>query len=741
MSPSVFKRLLLTFLSLFLLTALAGCSYSDNAGASDDTTGGTLSSSSDGAPTSTAGVKTVLNEVDLSANKGDELKYSIEVPEGTSKLNILMSDVTGDPDMYVRHGAEPTEENYDCRPYKGDDKDELCDINNPQTGTWHVKIHAFTDFSGVDLKGDSVVADTVASNDGSVNTMGMPPSDNNPGNDQGSTSANNNDSSSSNDSGANTGENSNDTSGGDTSDTSGGSSTTDNGNTGSSGSNTGGGVTSSGGGTENDASPTLGLGQSVYSDLRRTKVNETITFPVLGSDIDTAGAITVTQQPANGTLSVGGKQLTFTPNNGVSGYSVAKIKVDWLDGSSDTATIELYTEQVGKETQFDSASGVQAAINNAQAGDRIYLKGGQTYNLGLTIDDIGGTIEAPIVLSSYGSGKAKIKNGGNSNAISFGGNIGRFILENVEVTSNAETGIRAYNAGSDFMNVLLDNVSLTGSAEHGMSWTLNGGGSMTIINSNISDNEDIGVFASQGDFLLLNNTILRNHDTKDYSGGPMRWGVYTEHSDSLRIEGNTIEDSEGLMKLRAPKNFTVQKNTFRRGWVVGLSGGGQTGATLENGLIAYNLIEDSGNGMDFGDSDGSAGGGIANVDVRDNVVIGGHYSAGFTNGGTMSVLDSGDSNSNFRIFDNIFWASESLGFGGAYVAHSDVEFYSNIIGGGHASTDWQNFVVNTSGFTPNMYDNTLYKFQSDTDLGISLSNGNTEATTIPQQAQSVLDRL
>ena len=498
-------------------------------------------------------------------------------------------------------------------------------------------------------------------------------------------------------------------------------------------SDSGGSVSSSGAGETN--TNTSGLNQLVFSDLRRTKVNETITFPVLGSDIDTAGAISVTQQPANGNLSVGGKQLTFTPNNGVSGYSVAKIKVDWLDGSTDTATIELYTEQVGKETQFDSASGVQAAINNAKAGDRIYLKGGQSYNLSPSIDNVGGTPEAPIVLGSYGGGRAII------NGMTFGDNVGRFIVQDIEIANSSGDGILSWNDPGHNMNVVFDNIEVSGAGNNGINWQERGSGSLTIVHSYIHDNDSNGILGGADDTKILNSIVSRNHDTKDYSGGPMAWNIYVGPIDnSLLIEGNTLEDSEGLLKLRAPHNFVVQKNTLRRSWIIGIGGGGQSGITMENGLIAHNLIENGGNPMSFGDSDGDAGGGISNVEVRNNVAIGGHYAGGFTNGGTFNATDSGDSNSNFRVHDNIFWGHETHGFGGAYLGHSDLEFYNNIVGGGYAGGDrgWTNYVIDMSS-SANVYDNVLYKFYSDTDLGVAESNGNTVTTTIPQAVQSVLD--
>ncbi|HIP68993.1 MAG TPA: peptidase S8, partial [Chromatiales bacterium] len=56
-----------------------------------------------------------------------------------------------DPDLYVRYGSQPTEADWDCRPYEGGYNDEVCDFTNPQPGTWYVMLHAYSDFSGVNL--------------------------------------------------------------------------------------------------------------------------------------------------------------------------------------------------------------------------------------------------------------------------------------------------------------------------------------------------------------------------------------------------------------------------------------------------------------------------------------------------------------------------------------------------------------------------------------------------------------
>ncbi|MGL6232709.1 M4 family metallopeptidase [Aeromonas rivipollensis] len=87
----------------------------------------------------------------LTAAKGGKLNYTIEVPTGKSQLVIASSGGSGDADLYVKFGSEPTSSSYDCRPYKSGNA-ETCTLNAPKAGTWHVQLSGFSAFSGVSLK-------------------------------------------------------------------------------------------------------------------------------------------------------------------------------------------------------------------------------------------------------------------------------------------------------------------------------------------------------------------------------------------------------------------------------------------------------------------------------------------------------------------------------------------------------------------------------------------------------------
>lgn len=88
----------------------------------------------------------------LAATTGDALYYTLEVPAGASDLSFSINGGSGDADLYVRFGAQPTTSNYDCRPYRAGNT-ETCSISNVQAGTYHVMVSAYSSFSNLNLTG------------------------------------------------------------------------------------------------------------------------------------------------------------------------------------------------------------------------------------------------------------------------------------------------------------------------------------------------------------------------------------------------------------------------------------------------------------------------------------------------------------------------------------------------------------------------------------------------------------
>lgn len=98
---------------------------------------------------------TVLNNgvpiTGLSGAASSTQYFTVQVPAGASNLVIASSGGSGDADMYVRAGSQPTTATYDCRPYKTGNA-ESCTFAAPVAGTYHVMLSAYSAFSGVSLQ-------------------------------------------------------------------------------------------------------------------------------------------------------------------------------------------------------------------------------------------------------------------------------------------------------------------------------------------------------------------------------------------------------------------------------------------------------------------------------------------------------------------------------------------------------------------------------------------------------------
>jgi serine protease len=95
----------------------------------------------------------------LAATTGNSVNYTMVVPTGSTNLTFTMSGGTGDADMYVQFGTAPTDTSYICRPYLGGNA-ETCTIAAPSAGTYHVRLKAYSSFSGVSLVGNYTTGTT-----------------------------------------------------------------------------------------------------------------------------------------------------------------------------------------------------------------------------------------------------------------------------------------------------------------------------------------------------------------------------------------------------------------------------------------------------------------------------------------------------------------------------------------------------------------------------------------------------
>ncbi|WP_218310954.1 S8 family serine peptidase [Alteromonas antoniana] len=97
------------------------------------------------------GVEPVSGQLtNLSGSTGSWDRYTWDVPAGVSSLTVQIGGGSGDADLYMRLGAQPTTSSWDCRPYRSGNA-EICTIDNPSSGTWHIGIRAYSSYSGVTM--------------------------------------------------------------------------------------------------------------------------------------------------------------------------------------------------------------------------------------------------------------------------------------------------------------------------------------------------------------------------------------------------------------------------------------------------------------------------------------------------------------------------------------------------------------------------------------------------------------
>lgn len=86
----------------------------------------------------------------ISVGTGAWVYYKITVPSGQTQLKITMSGGTGDADLYVKLGAQPTLTSYDYRPYLTGNN-ETVTVTNPAAGDWYIGLEGYAAASGISL--------------------------------------------------------------------------------------------------------------------------------------------------------------------------------------------------------------------------------------------------------------------------------------------------------------------------------------------------------------------------------------------------------------------------------------------------------------------------------------------------------------------------------------------------------------------------------------------------------------
>jgi Zn-dependent metalloprotease len=103
------------------------------------------------APAATVTLSNGVAVTGISGSTGSWKHYKISVPTGQTSLQIVMSGGSGDGDLYVKRGSQPTSSSYDYRPYLNGNN-ETVNVTNPASGDWYISIYAYSSYSSVTLK-------------------------------------------------------------------------------------------------------------------------------------------------------------------------------------------------------------------------------------------------------------------------------------------------------------------------------------------------------------------------------------------------------------------------------------------------------------------------------------------------------------------------------------------------------------------------------------------------------------
>lgn len=171
-SPAFLRNVTTTSTAVGPLTA--GTVYYWKVVAKNSCGSGTASTIRSFTTAAASGVTTLTNGQTvsgLSGATGTWAHYKIAVPTGQTSLVITTAGGTGDLDMYVKYGAQPTSSSYDYRPYLNGNAESVT-VTNPAAGDWYISLYAYAAYSGTSLTATYSAAAGCTSYSGSFSTSG-----------------------------------------------------------------------------------------------------------------------------------------------------------------------------------------------------------------------------------------------------------------------------------------------------------------------------------------------------------------------------------------------------------------------------------------------------------------------------------------------------------------------------------------------------------------------------------------
>lgn len=105
----------------------------------------------------------------LSGATGSETRFTFDVPSSAANVEFVMAGGTGDADLHVKFGSQPSTSSYDCRPYKSGNA-ETCSLT-AQAGTYHAMLRGYSAFNGVSLTASYTTGGGSGSDSGSETNL------------------------------------------------------------------------------------------------------------------------------------------------------------------------------------------------------------------------------------------------------------------------------------------------------------------------------------------------------------------------------------------------------------------------------------------------------------------------------------------------------------------------------------------------------------------------------------------
>ncbi|APG60339.1 right-handed parallel beta-helix repeat-containing protein [Christiangramia salexigens] len=317
-------------------------------------------------------------------------------------------------------------------------------------------------------------------------------------------------------------------------------------------------------------------------------------------------------------------------------------------------------------------------------GSQIFLEGGEVFEGNLAFNEKDGNDETkPIVITSYGSGKASIKADNGFGIYAY--NTAGFVISNLIIqgsgkTTNDNSGINFYNDLSGdikLSGITISDCEVSGFKDYGIvigAWNGNSGFKDVIIaNNKVYDILDTGIasygfFSSTKTGYAHSNIEVKNCEVFDISGydKPQHSGngiVLSDVQNSV-IEHSTVYDS-GYNNTNCggpvgiwywdSDTVTIQNcEVYNMSSGTGCDGGGfDMDGGVTNGIMQYNYSHDNdGAGFMIGQFEGARA--MNNITVRYNI----SENDAATNGGSVYIFNGDTGLDDIFVYNNTLYISE-----------------------------------------------------------------------------------